>query len=63
MTKENKTLYLILALSTLLIGAIFSVIVYLVFGASAAYFFVTVFAIPVGAICSLLLLMLYNAMN
>ena len=63
MTKENKTLYLIIALGTLLIGAVSSVIVYLIFGASAAYFFVTVFAIPIGAVCSLLLLMLYNAIK
>ncbi len=63
MTKENKTLFAILALSTLFIGAILSVIVLFVFGASAAYFFVVVFAIPIGAIASLLLLMLYNAIK
>ena len=63
MTKENRTLFLNLALSTLIIGAILSVIVYFVFGESAAYFFVVVFAIPIGAISSLLLLMLYNAMK
>lgn len=63
MTKDNKTLFSYLAMTTLIIGAIFSVIVYFVFGTSAAYFFVTVFAIPIGAICSLLLLMLINAMK
>jgi len=60
MTKENKTLFFIIALSALFIGAILSVIVYFIFGKTTAYFFVTVFAIPIGAVCSLLLLMLYN---
>lgn len=63
MTKENKALFLKLALSTLFIGAVFTVIVYFIVGSSAAYFFLIIFAIPIGAVCSLLLLMLYNAMK
>ncbi len=63
MTKENKTLIFIIALSTLFIGSTLSVIVYFVFGERAAYFFVTVFAIPIGVVCSLLLLMLYKAIG
>lgn len=63
MTKENKTLLFIIALSTLFIGSTLSAIVYFVFGGSAAFFFVTVFAIPIGVVCSLLFLMLYKAIG
>lgn len=63
MTKENKTLFLIIALSTLFIGSTLSVIIYFVFDESTAYFFVTFFAIPLGVVCSLLLLMLYKAIQ
>ena len=63
MTKENKTLTFIISLSTLFIGSALSVIVYFVFGERAAYFFVTVFAIPIGVVCSLLVLMLYKAIQ
>jgi len=63
MTKENKTLTFIIVLTTLFIGSTLSVIVYFVLGQSAAYFFVTVFAIPIGVVCSLLVLMLYKAMQ
>ena len=63
MTKDNKTLFLIIALSTLFIGTTLSVIIYLVFGEATAYFFVIFFATPIGVVCSLLFLMLYNAMR
>lgn len=63
MMKQNKRLFLGLAICTVIIAAIFSVIVYHVFGDRAAYFFAVVFAIPLGAVSSLLLLMLYNSMK
>ena len=63
MTTENKTLLFIIVLSTLFIGSTLSVIVLLVFGDRAAFFFVIVFAIPIGVVCSLLVLMLYKAIK
>ena len=63
MTKENKTLFSLIALSTLLIGSLLTAIIYFVFGEATAYFFVIVFATPIGIVCSLLLLMLYKAMK
>ena len=61
MAKENKTLILMIVLGTLFIGSTLSVIVYYVFGSRAVAFFITVLAIPLGAICSLLALMFYKA--
>lgn len=63
MTKENKTLFFIIGLSTIFIGSTLSVIVYFIFGERAAFFFVTVFAIPIGVVCSLLLLMMHKAIQ
>ena len=63
MTKENKKLFLIIALSTLFIASTLSVIIYFVFGETTAYFFVIFFATPIGVVCSLLFLMLYKAIQ
>ncbi len=63
MTKENKTLFLIIALSTLFIGSTLTAIIYFVFGEATAYFFVIFFATPIGVVCSLLFLMLYKAIQ
>jgi len=60
MTKENKTLFFIIALSTLFIATTLAMIVYFIFGERASFFFTIVFAIPLGAIFSLLLMMVYN---
>ena len=63
MTKENKTIIQIIALGTIVIAALSTFIVYFLFGERAGYFFVIVLAVPLGAICSLLLMILYNAMK
>jgi len=63
MTAENKTITLIIALGTLVFAALSTLIVYFVFGDRAGYFFMIVLAVPLGAICSLLLMMLFNAMK
>ena len=63
MTKETKTITLIIALGTIVIAALSTFIVYAVFGDKAGYFFMIVLAVPLGAICSLLLMILYNAMK
>ena len=63
MTEENKKITLIIALGTIAIAALSTFIVYFIFGESAGYFFMIVLAVPLGAICSLLLMMLYNSMK
>ena len=63
MTKENKTITLIIVLGTIFIAALSTLIVYFMFGDQAGYFFMIVLAVPLGAICSLLLMMLFNAIK
>ena len=63
MTEENKKITLIIALGTIVIAALSTFIVYVTFGDSAGYFFMIVLAVPFGVICSLLLMILYNAMK
>jgi len=63
MIKENKKITLIIALGTIVIAALSTLIVYSMFGDRAGYFFMIVLAVPLGAICSLLLMMLLNAMK
>ena len=63
MTQENKVLSIVLVLTTLFIGMTLSIIVLFILGERAAYFFGLVFAVPIGAVCSLLVLMLYKAMQ
>ena len=63
MTEENKIITLNIVLGTIVIAALSTFIVYFMFGESAGYFFMIVLAVPLGAICSLLLMILYNAMK
>lgn len=61
MTQENKDMLLTIGLGTVIIAVIATLSVYYLFGASAGYFFMIVLAVPLGAISSLLLLIIYNA--
>ena len=63
MTNENKNIFFTIALGTIIIATLSTVCVYFIFGESAGYFFMIVLAVPIGAISSLLLMILYNAIG
>ncbi|MEB8434492.1 hypothetical protein OO007_19800 [Cocleimonas sp. KMM 6892] len=63
MTNENKNIFLTIALGTMVIATILTVLVYSVFGESAGYFFMIVLGVPSGAISSLILMIIYNAVK
>ena len=63
MTRENKSIIVIIALGAIMIGAITTLGIYFIYGERAGYFFMIVLALPLGAISSLLLMILYNAMS
>jgi len=46
-----------------IIGGAFSLIILFIFGQRTAYFFMVVFAVPMGAVFSLLLMILYKAVK
>jgi len=63
MTKENKQTLVLIALGTVVIGGFLSLIILFIFGHRTAYFFVVVFAIPMGVVFSLVLMILYRAIK